>query len=290
MEKLIVTVAPAGAEVSRQDNPNLPLTPEEIAQAVCDSWREGASIAHLHVYDERSAPTQDPAVFARTIELIRNRCDIIIQVSTGGAIGMTAGQRLAPVFLKPEMASLTPGSINFAAGVFLNPPADVRAFAAAMKEAGVKPEVEVFDAGMIGAALALAREGLLAEPMHFDFVLGVPGGIAATPKNLLFLAESVPAGSTWTVAGVGRHQLAMSVMAILVGGHVRVGFEDNVYYSRGVLAASNAQFVGRVARLARELGREVASAAEARKILGIPFPPGGKKEESARGAANGISA
>lgn len=271
MEKLIITAAMVGAEVTRQDNPNLPLTPEEIAQAAEEAWQAGASIIHLHVRDERGLPTQSADVFRETIDRIRRRCDVIVQVSTGGATGMTAEERLQPVTLSPEMATLTTGTVNFGDGVFYNPPKDIEAFALAMKERGVKPEIEVFDVGMIGGAAALVKKGLVQPPLHYDLVMGVPGGIPGTPKDLLHLVESLPAGSTWTVAGIGRAELPLGVMAILMGGHVRVGFEDNVYYSKGVLAESNAQLVARIARLARELGREVATPGEARAILGLPL-------------------
>ena len=270
MEKLIITAALTGAEVTRADNPNLPVTPAEIAQAAYDCCQAGASIAHIHVRDAGGAPTQDGAVFKETIERIQEKCNIIIQVSTGGAVGMSADERLQPVYLKPEMASFSTGSVNFGDGVFLNPPAYLEQFALAMQEHGVKPEIEVFDVGMINNALRLVKKGLLPEPLHFDFVMGVPGGIPATLKNLLHLAESIPPVSTWTVAGMGRAQLPLATAAVLLGGHVRVGFEDNIYFEKGVLAESNAQLVERVVRVARIHSREIASPDEARRILGMP--------------------
>lgn len=269
MDKLIITVALTGAEVTKADNPNLPVTPEEIARAAEEARAAGASIAHIHVRDERGLPTQSPEVFRRTIDLIRQRTDIIIQVSTGGAVGMTPAERLGPVYLKPEMATLTTGTVNFGDGVFLNAPGDIETFAREIVAQGVKPEIEVFDVGMIQNAMALVKKGILKLPLHFDFVMGVPGGIPGTPKNLLHLTESIPSGSTWSVAGIGRTELPLGVMAIILGGHVRVGFEDNVYYSKGVLAESNAQLAARIARIAGELGREVATPDEARRILGL---------------------
>jgi 3-keto-5-aminohexanoate cleavage enzyme len=262
LNKLIITAALVGAELTRADIPNLPLTPEEIGQAAAEAREAGASIIHLHVRDEAGQPTQDIKVFGQTIH-------VIIQVSTGGAVGMTAEERLQPVYLRPEMASLTTGSVNFGDDVFLNPSPLVEHFARVMQKQGVKPEIEVFDVGMIAAALRLLRKGLLSEPLHFDLVMGVPGGIPARPKDLLHLVESLPSGTTWSVAGIGRAQTPMVMMAIVMGGHVRVGFEDNIYYARGVLAESNAQLVARVVRIAREMGREVASPAEARGMLGI---------------------
>lgn len=269
MNKLIITAALVGAELTRADHPDLPLTPEEIGRAAAQAREAGASIIHLHVRDEAGQPTQDIEVFGRAIEAIRARCDVIIQVSTGGAVGMTAEERLQPVYLRPEMASLTTGSVNFGDDVFLNPPPLVEHFARVMQEQGVKPEIEVFDVGMVAAALRLLRKGLISEPLHFDLVMGVPGGVPGTPKNLLHLVEGLPLGATWSVAGIGRTQTPMTTMAIIMGGHVRVGFEDNIYYTKGALADSNAQLVARVVRIAKELGREVASPAEARRMLGI---------------------
>lgn len=260
-----------GAEVSRDDNPNIPLQPEEIAAAAEEAWQAGASIIHLHVRDERGQPTQSAAVFRRAIDLIARRCDVIIQVSTGGATGMTAEERIQPLTLDPEMATLTTGTVNFGDSVFYNPPGDIETFAREMKNRGIKPEIEVFDTGMIATALGLVKKGLVASPLHFDLVMGVPGGIPGTPRDLLHLVESLPADSTWTVAGIGRTELPLGAMAIPMGGHVRVGFEDNIYYSKGVLAKSNAELVERIARLARELGREVARPNEARAILRMPL-------------------
>lgn len=273
MEKLIITVAPVGAEVTRREQPRLPVTPEEIAKEAVAAAEAGAAVIHLHVRDEAGKPTQDVNAFARVMELIKKQTDLIIQVSTGGAVGMTAEERLQPLALKPEMASLTCGTCNFGADVFYNPPPLLEAFARRMQESGVKPEIEVFEAGMIQNALALVKKGMLKTPLHFDFVLGVPGAAPATPRQLLYLAESLPFGATWSVAGVGRHQLPLATMAIIMGGHVRVGFEDNIYYRKGELAQSNAQLVARVARLAGELGRPLATPDEARRILGLPPHP-----------------
>ncbi len=270
MGKLIITAALTGAETSREDNPNLPVTAEEIGEAALECYRAGAAMIHLHVCKDDGTPTQDGTVFQAAMDQIRARCDIIIQTSTGGAVWMSAEERLQPVYLKPEMATLTTGTVNFGDDVFSNPPEYLHKFARAMQEHGVKPEIEVFDVGMINNAAYLARKGLVEEPMHYDFVMGVPGGIPASLKNLLHLVESIPPGSTWAVAGVGRHELPMATVAILLGGHVRVGFEDNIYFEKGVLAQSNAQLVERVARIARIHGREVAAPEEARKILRLP--------------------
>jgi len=269
MEKLIITVALTGAEVTREHTPHLPITPQEIADAAYEAWQAGASIAHIHVRDAEGRPSQDGELYRQALELIREKCDIIVQPSTGGAVGMTPEERLQPVYLRPEMATLTVGTVNFGDDVFMNTPKDIEIYARTMQEHGVKPELEIFEVGMITNALRLLKKGLFSEPLHFDFVMGVPGAIAGTPENLLHLIKQIPEGSTWSVAGVGRAQLPLGTMAILLGGHVRVGFEDNIYYEKGVLATSNAQFVERIVRLAKELGREVATPNEARNILGL---------------------
>jgi 3-keto-5-aminohexanoate cleavage enzyme len=182
---------------------------------------------------------------------------------------MTPQERLAPLILLPEMATLSMGSVNFGGDVFLNHPADMEVFARTMREHGVKPEIEVFDSGMLTTANRWLKSGLLTGPLHIDFVLGIPGGMAGTPEALMYLRSQLPVGSTWTVAGMGAAQLHLATLAIVLGGHVRVGFEDNVYYRKGELARSNAQLVSRIARISAELDRPVASAAEARKLLGI---------------------
>lgn len=269
MSKLIITAALVGAETSKQDNANLPTSPAELAAAAYACWQAGASIVHLHVRDEAEQPTQDVAIFAEAKRLIEERCDIIIQFSTGGAVGLPVEERTKPLSLRPEMATLTTGTVNFGSEVFFNSQPYIEGIAQALLDNGVKPEIEIFDVGMIDNALRLVRQELVAEPLHFDFVMGVPGGIGGTVKNLLHLVESIPAGSTWSVAGIGRTELPLATMAIIMGGHVRVGFEDNIYYSRGVKAESNAQLVARIVRLAGELGREVASPNEARALLGM---------------------
>lgn len=269
MDKLIITCALCGAETSRQDNPNLPISPLELAEDALKAYEAGASIIHLHVRAEDGSPSMKPALFKEAMELIKERCPVIVQFSTGGAVGMPLEERIAPLELRPEMATLTTGTVNFGDDVFYNPPEFLSAFAQKMGELGIKPEIEIFESGMIKNALYLVKKGLLEEPLHFDFVMGVPGGIPASIRDLTYLIYSLPPGATWTVAGVGRHEAALGAMAIAAGGHVRVGFEDNVFYHRGQLAESNAQLVARVARIANELGRAVATPDEARAILQI---------------------
>lgn len=271
MDPLVITVAPVGAETTKQDNPHQPYTVDEIAGAAVEAVQAGASVVHLHVRDDDGTPSQDPGRFAAVMSRLIP-AGPIIQISTGGAVTATEDERLAPVLAldpPPEMASLTCGTINFGDDVFWNPPGLLERFATAMKGRGIHPELEIFDAGMIANALRLARKGLLPDHLHFDLVLGVPGAMDATPRNLMFLVDSLPAGASWTVAGIGRSELPLAAIAIAMGGHVRVGFEDNVFYRKGELAESNAQLVARITRLARELDRKVATPDEARRLLGL---------------------
>lgn len=269
MDKLIITVAMTGAEVTKEQQPALPITPEEIGMAAAACVKAGASIVHLHARNDDGSSTQSAERYAQIIAEVRQRCNAIIQVSTGGAVGMSAQERIAPVALKPEMATLSMGSVNFGDDVFLNAPADIRTFLAEMNAHGVLPELEIFDAGMLATANAWIRKGLLPSKVHMDFVLGVPGAMPGTPEALMYLRSQLPPEATWTVAGIGAAQLPLGAMAMILGGHVRTGFEDNVYYRKGELATSNAQLVERLTQLADLLGRPVATPDEARAILGI---------------------
>lgn len=269
-QPLIITCAITGAETTRDLQPNLPITPSEQAQAAADAVQAGASIIHLHVREEDGAPSQRVERFQEAITLIRKKAPgAIIQISTGGAVGASIDSRAEPLSLKPEMASLNLGTMNFGNDVFFNHPRDIVALAARMRQMNVLPELEIYEAGMLENGLRLAKQGVLRDPMHFQFVLGVPGGMSGDLRNLMHLISLLPPGSQWGVAGVGRFQLPLATHAILLGGHVRVGFEDNIYYKKGEVARSNAQLVERIKRLAGELGREVATPAQARSILGL---------------------
>lgn len=271
MEKLIITAAICGAEVTKEHNPNVPYTVEEIANEAYKAYKAGASIIHLHVREDDGTPTQSKDRFEKCINAIKEKCpDAIIQPSTGGAVGMSSEERLQPTELRPEMATLDCGTCNFGGDeVFVNTENMIKEFGEKMINLGIKPECEVFDKGMIDMALRLQKKGYIKTPMHFNFVMGVNGGITGTTRDLQFMIDSIPAGSTFTVSGVGRAQLPMTTMAIITGGHVRVGFEDNVNIAKGVPASSNADFVEKVVRLAKELGREIATPSEAREILGL---------------------
>lgn len=275
MNPVIITCAITGAETTRERQPALPITPDEQARAAAECVKAGASIIHLHVREEDGKPSQRPERFEEAISKIRKAAPgVIIQISTGGAVGESIENRSKPLSLKPEMASLNLGSLNFGDEVFINHPKDIAGFAAQMEKYGVMPELEVYEAGMLESGFALAKKGILKGPMHFQFVLGVPGGMSGEPSNLVHMVSLMNAHAKgqelhWGVAGVGRYQLPLAVQALVMGGHVRVGFEDNIWYKKGELAKSNAQLVERVSRLAGELGRAVATPAQARELLGL---------------------
>lgn len=269
MEKLIITAAICGAEVTKEHNPSVPYTVEEIGNEAESAYKAGASIIHLHVREDDGTPTQDKARYKACMDEILKRCpDVIVQPSTGGSVGMTDEERLQPTELSPEMATLDCGTCNFGGdSVFTNTENTIKNFGRLMIERGVKPEIEVFDKGMVDYAIKYAKQGFIKEPMHFDFVLGVQ--MAASVRDLNFMVESIPVGSTWTVSGIGRHELPMAAVAIVMGGHVRVGFEDNIYVEKGVIAKTNGELVEKVVKIANELGREIATPNEAREILGL---------------------
>jgi 3-keto-5-aminohexanoate cleavage enzyme len=271
MEKLIITAAICGAEVTKKDNPNVPYTVKEIVKEAKLAYEAGASIIHLHVREDDGTPTQSFERFKECMDGIKKECqDVIIEPSTGGAVGMDNDERLSPVFLKPEIASLDCGTCNFGKkDIFVNTEETIRYFAKRMNEFEVKPEIEVFDKGMIDTALRLYREKLLKGPLQFNFVMGVRGGINASLMDLTFMKASIPEGSVFTVTGIGKAQFTMAAMAIASGGHVRVGFEDNVYIRKGVLAKSNGEMVEKAVRISREIGREIATPKEARETLGL---------------------
>lgn len=270
MDKLIITAAVTGGVTSRKENRNLPISPDEIAQSVYDCWNAGASIAHIHARESDGTPSQRVELYKEIVEKIRAKCDIIINLTTTGwGQSCSDEQRWEPLVCKPEMASFTPGSMNRKNNVMINSPVFVRNLAQKMMEYAVKPEIEIFDFGMIQQAVKIVDEGFLKKPLHFQFVLGVDGGIPANSKNLLHCVESIPLDSTWSVAAVGKGQLPMNLFALILGGHIRTGFEDNVYFRYRELALSNSQFVDRLAKYASDLGRNVATPTEARKILNI---------------------
>lgn len=270
MDKLIITGAITGSRITRDQTPYIPYTPEEITRSSIECWNAGAAIVHIHVRDLKTGlGTQDLELFRQVVEPLREKTDLLICLTTSGIAGrnLPIKDRLVSLELNPELASFDAGSINLGNGVFSNPPEFLNAAAQMMKEKRIKPEIEIFDSGMIVTALRMRDEGKLDEPLHFQFVLGTPYGAPATPKSLLHLLENVPERSTWSVIGIGKGHLPMSMMALIMGGHIRVGMEDNIYCGRAELAKTNAQFVERIVRIAREYGREVATPEEAREIL-----------------------
>lgn len=270
MEKVIVTAAITGSRISREVTPYIPVTPDEIAQSAIECWRAGAAVVHIHVRDPKTGMgTPDIELFRQVVEPLRQKTDLVLNLTTSGIPGrnLPTNERLAPLELEPELASLDAGSINLGGSVFINSPDFLEEAAARMREKRVKPELEIFDLGMVMTCLRMRDEGMLDEPLHFQFVLGTPWGAPATPQSLLHLCGYIPENATWSVIGIGKGQLPMSMMALIMRGHIRVGLEDNIYYSRGVLAKTNAELVERVVRIAREYGREVATPQEAREIL-----------------------
>ena len=271
MEKLIITAAICGAEVTKEQNPAVPYTVEEIVKEAKASVDAGAAIVHLHVREDDGTPTQSKARFKECIDAIYKECpDVILIPSTGGAVGMTAEERLQPTELFPEMATLDCGTCNFGDDVFENTMPMMRDFGKRMLENDIKPEYECFEMGHIDTILNMARKGQVpGAPMQFNFVLGVPGCTPATVNNLCWMVNAIPAGSTWTATGIGRNAFTLAAPAIVMGGNVRGGFEDNLYLERGVLAKSNGELVDKVVRLAKELGRGIATSEEARRILNL---------------------
>ena len=268
MNPLIITVAPLGAEVALETTPHLPYTPALMAATAIACEEAGASMMHIHCRDDAGNNTHAVERFQEVTDAVRSASSLIVQYSTGGAIGMEAEERAAPLVLQPEMASLTCGTVNFGDEVFENSMPLMRRLASEMLERGIKPELEIFDKGHIANARRLDNAGLLRTPAHVDFVLGVPGALEGTATNLVDLADAIPDTWTWSVAGIGRAEFPLAAIAIAMGGHVRVGLEDNLYLERGHLAR-NEELVARVVRIARELGRAIATPDQAREILGL---------------------
>lgn len=272
MQKCIITVATTGAWPKKENNPNVPMTPKEIAEEVNECWKAGAAIAHLHMRDDNGNGTMCTEKFTETIARIKEKnCGIIINCTTSGDLEATDETRMAHLIkLQPEMASYDCGSMNWMhSGLFLNPPAFLEKLGQVMQASKVKPEIEVFDASFIYNALYYQKKGILKGPLHFQLCMGAAGGTAATVENLVYLKNLLPAGSTWSAFGIGSGHMPILLATIAMGGHIRVGMEDNVMYSKDRLASSNVEFVERAARIIKEAGRSVASSQDAKEILGI---------------------
>jgi len=274
--KVMITVAVSGSRPTKEMNPAVPYTPSEIIDAAFESYKAGAAIVHVHVRDPKTGvPVYRAELYKEVLEGIRRKCDMIVNLTTSGLF--LAGEkeeegiarRLQPVLLKPELCSFDLGSMNFHDRVFVNPPNWAEAATRSMRENGVKPEIEVFDVGHIYQALDLIKRGLIDPPPYFQLCMGVRWGMEGTAENLVFMKSKLPAGAVWSALGVARAQLPMITMAALMGGNVRVGFEDNLFLKQGVLASSNAQMVEMAKDMVERLGFEVAKPGEARGMLGL---------------------
>jgi 3-keto-5-aminohexanoate cleavage enzyme len=273
-DEVIIAAAVVGAEVMREQSPFVPYLPSEIAQAAVDAWREGAAVIHLHARWPDGRPSQQPEHFREIIDRIRAAgCDAVLQCSTGGAVGMSIGERLGSLVDGAEMGTLNMGTMNFGDDVFVNARPDIVKVASRLRERGLVPECEVYDAGMLDTLRWLLDKGHLSRPYHVQFVLGVPGGMSGTERNLRFLVEGLPEPAHWTVAGIGRCELPLAELALKLGGHVRVGLEDNLFASKGVLARGSHELVALAAAAARAAGRAPATPARARRLLGIAPAP-----------------
>ncbi len=270
--KVIITAALTGAMTPKDMNPNIPLTPAEIAEDAYQCWLAGAAVVHLHMRDDKGLGTMDKEKFKKTIELIKAKkdCDVVINCTTSGDSRATYEDRMAHLpYVNPEMASFDAGSFNWMPfGIFDNSPQFLEPLGLAMKEHKIKPEFEIFDSGFMEVVKYYAKKGVLEAPYHYQFVLGVMGGMEASVKNLQFLHEMLPANSTWSAFGLGKNHLPIMYTTLALGGHIRVGLEDNVFFSKGVLA-TNVSLVERAVRVVREFGKEAATPAEARQILSI---------------------
>jgi len=270
---VIITVAITGALPRKKDSPAVPVTPSEQIESTHEAFEAGAALVHVHVRAADESPSSDPELFARVQEGVRRYCPgMIIQFSTGGR-GRDQAARGAMLHLRPDMASLATGSVNFPSTIYENPPAFVEDLARSMQALGVKPEIEVFDLAMLYNAANLAKKGLIDEPLHVQFVLGIANALPARRRVFDFLRselEQLLPDATWVAAGTGRFQWEVNQWCLEAGGHVRTGLEDNLRFDASRLAANNAELVAKVVAACEAHGRHVAGPAEARRLLGLP--------------------
>ena len=269
--EVILTAAIVGAEVTRAQTPHLPITAQEIADEAARCREAGVAVIHLHVRNADGSATQSKELFGEAIAAIRAKTDCIVQTSTGGAVGMSIDERAQPLACRPEMATLNCGTVNFGEDIFVNTRPQIRDLAARIRKSGTIAELECYEVGHVEEALLLLKEGAIGRPLHFQFVMGIAGGIGATEENVKYLRSLIPndAHTTWGVAAVGRHQMPLTELAMRMGGHARVGLEDNIYLSKGVLSEGSAPLVGRAATYARSIGRSPVEPDRARTLLGI---------------------
>ncbi len=270
MTHVVLTAALTGPIATKADNSALPTTPEEIATAARGAWEAGAAVVHVHLRDPAGKPTADLETARRTLGLIEEACPALVQLSTGVGLEVPYEARARLVEVRPRMATLNVCSMSFGSGEFRNPPDGVRRLATRMRELGVKPELEVYDTGHLDVALALHAEGLLEEPLQFSIVMGVRGGMAADPDQLVAFVRRLPLGSIWQVIAIGRWNLPMTAMGLAMGGNARTGMEDTLVLRKGVPVGSNAELVARLANVARALELEPISVAAAEQALALP--------------------
>jgi len=260
LDPLIITVALTGAEVKVSDNPYLPITPEQIAKDAIECYHAGARIAHIHVRDNQGIPSSDVNLFKKVKDLINKEVPMLVQFTTGGAIGMTEDERSKVLELLPDMATLNMGSINFGDEVFINSPYFIEKLALKMRELNIKPELEIYDFGMLETLVYYVKRGYIEEPVWIDFVLGIKGGAPAEANILINMVNYLKIKGIkfyWSVASIGKNQLPMNILAIVLGGNVRTGLEDNIYYHKGILA-TNLSLTQRIVRIANEINRPIA--------------------------------
>ena len=275
MAKTIISVAVTGAWPKKKDNPAVPLTPAEIVEDVYACWKAGAAVAHLHMRDDEGNGTMSVDKFRETEQLLKSKypdCDVILNYTTSGDLNATDETRMEHLIeLKPDMASYDCGTMNWGhSTLFVNHPKFLEKLGEVLIENKIKPEVEIFDAGMYYNSRYYVKKNFLQEPVHYQFVLGAPGGSTATVENLVYLKGLLPENCTWSSTGIGRGHMPIMYATIAMGGHIRVGLEDNVMYDKDTLATGNVQLIERAARAVREFGNEVATAAEAREMLSLP--------------------
>lgn len=268
-----ITVAPTGPIATKADNPSLPTTPEEIADAVASAYQAGAAVAHIHLRDDQQRPTADLDIGRRVMDLIAQRCPILVQLSTGVGLDVAFEERAKLVELRPQMATLNPCSMSFGAGQFLNPPDGVRRLAASMRDLGIVPELEIYDTGHLDACLRLRDEGLLPDRLQLSLVLGVRGGMAATADNLLTMVRRLPEDAIWQVIAIGRNNLELTAIGLALGGNARAGLEDTLHLRRGVLAEGNLPLVERTVALARHLDLTLSTSDDLAAELGLLSAP-----------------
>jgi uncharacterized protein (DUF849 family) len=272
-DPVIITVAITGSQPRKKDNPAVPVTPSEQIESTHEAYEAGAALVHIHVRNPDESPSSDPALYAQVQEGVVKHCPgMIVQFSTGGR-GRDQASRGAMLHLKPDMASLATGSVNFATMIYENPPQLVDGLAQSMLEYGVKPEVEVFDLAMLYNAANLVQKGLLKEKPHVQFVMGIPNALPVRREVFDFLRRelvNVLPGATWVAAGISRHQFDVNKWCLEAGGHCRTGLEDNTRFDKTRLAASNAELVKKIVGVCGEYDRVVATPAQAREILGLP--------------------